>query len=111
MGRLIYGARGVRIEMEDLLLAHLQVLAISKLRRGESFSMSWSEQIDGIDCSRSIWLNPQVELVWEYTSVRPSKLDPRRLESMATQAASNGGLNIGDEAHNPPVEETVSPAS
>jgi hypothetical protein len=111
MGRLIYGARGVHIEMDDLLLAHLQVLTISKLRRGEAFSLSWTEEIEGTDAARSIWLHQQVELLWEYDGVRPTKLDPRQLENMATQSASNGGLNVGDEAHNPPVEETVSPAS
>jgi hypothetical protein len=111
MGRLTYGARGVRIDMDDLLLAHLQVLTISKLRRAESFSLSWTEQIDGADYSRSIWLHEHVELVWEYEGIRPTKLDPRQLETMATQSASNGGLNVGDEAHNPPIEQTVSPAS
>ncbi len=112
MGRLVYGARGVRIEMDDLLLAHLQVLTIAKLRRSEPFVLSWVETIDGVDGSRSIWLTQDVELLWEYEGIRPTKLDPQQLETMATQAASNGGLNVGDEAHNPPVESTtVSPAS
>ncbi|HEY4226144.1 MAG TPA: ATP-dependent DNA ligase [Pseudolysinimonas sp.] len=112
MGRLIYGARGVRIEMDDLLLAHLQMLTIAKLRRGEPFLLSWVETIDGVDRSSSIWMTQNVDLLWEYEGLRPTKLDPQQLETMATQAASNGGLNVGEEAHNPPVESTtVSPAS
>jgi len=37
MGRLIYGARGMHIEVEDRLLAHLQAVVVSKVRRNEGF--------------------------------------------------------------------------
>ena len=39
MGALVYET--MVIPFEDRLLAHLQIVIVNKLRRGESFVMSW----------------------------------------------------------------------
>ena len=49
MGYLFYGNTAEPIEIPDRLLAHLKVVVATKLRRSESFTLSWrhTEDIPG----------------------------------------------------------------
>ncbi len=50
MGTLIYGHGDLTVDFDDRTLAHLQVVIGTKLRRRESFLLSWSD--DGQDGER-----------------------------------------------------------
>ena len=94
MGRLYYGNGTDAIEMPDRTLAHLRVLATTKLRRSESFSVSWRHP-DGVAGGRStIWLHCSIPLRFEFDSAEADKLDRAYLEEMAKAAASSGGLTL-----------------
>ena len=41
LGTLSYGAPPHEIQMEERLLAHVKIVIIDKLRRNESFLLSW----------------------------------------------------------------------
>ena len=41
MGKLIYNSSTREIEIDDRTLAHLRVAILNKLRRSESFAMTW----------------------------------------------------------------------
>src|SRR5690606_30294343 len=41
MGTVYYGGEATPIEIEDRALAHLKIVIATKLRRGESFTLSW----------------------------------------------------------------------
>jgi hypothetical protein len=96
----------MRVEADDRLLAHLQVVVITKLRRRESFAVSW-RQADGSG-RRTIWVNETLELVFEFSAPKLLELDRELLEQMTAQANSADGLDLDDHAHNPGPETPVS---
>ena len=74
MAVLVYGAEGIPIHIPEQLLAHVKVVVTTKLRRHESFMMSW-RHVDGSGRS-SIWLEPSIPLMFMFDSVEePPLLD------------------------------------
>lgn len=89
MGHLYYGGTANPIDMPDRLLAHVKVVVATKLRRGESFTMSWR------DGGRStIWLQPSIELRFVFSSPEPELLDPDLLQQLANEAATASGMTL-----------------
>ena len=90
MGELIYGAEGVPIHISEHLLAHVKLVVATKLRRNESFLMSWRHP-DGSGRS-SVWLQPAIALRFIFDTVDEPRIDLDLLTRLATAAGSNGGL-------------------
>lgn len=98
MGHLFYGSSERPIRIPDRTLAHVKVVIATKLRRGESFTMSWRHP-DNEDGGRStIWIQPSIPLRFVFGSVEPETLDPALLQSYATSANSSSGLTIDIDA-------------
>jgi len=93
MGVLHYGA-GHRIDIDDDLLAHLKLVVVTKLRRNESFTLSWTHSGSQPTGRSTIWLHPAIPLRFEFGSPAPAKLNPEVLEQMAHSTHSTGGLTI-----------------
>lgn len=105
MGFLFYGSSERPIRIPDSVLAHVKVVIATKLRRGESFTMSWRHP-DGEEGGRStIWIQPSIPLRFVFGTVEPEKLDPALLQTYAHSANSSSGLTIDLEA-----SASVSPA-
>ena len=91
MGRLHYGDRPYTFE--DRALIHLQVVVGAKLRRMESFFLTWTPTEQGGSGRLSIWLHPGIHLVFEFTdqdamsAIRQSMLI--RVTSMPTRGKSS----------------------
>jgi hypothetical protein len=111
VGRLIYGARGMRIELDDRLLAHVQAVAVTKLRRGEPFAFSWLEAAEDGSGRRTVWMHPSLELAFEYLGSKTIELDRAMVEDMMGRANSTRGLDVGDNAHHPPAASPVTPVA
>jgi hypothetical protein len=94
MGTLHYGATGEPIEMPDRILAHLKVLVSTKLRRNESFSLSWDRLIDGAVERSSIWLHCSIPLQFRMDAEAAKQLDRAYLQQLADQANSSAGVVI-----------------
>src|SRR5690606_261876 len=62
MGILYYGGSNVPIHIEDRALAHLKVVIIAKLRRNESFTVSWRHHPTEPEGRSTIWLHPSLPL-------------------------------------------------
>ena len=92
MANMYYGAQPAPIEMPDDLLAHVKVVIATKLRRHESFMMSWTHP-DGTGRS-SIWIQPSIPLQFVFDSPEPPKLNRALLASLAASANANSGLII-----------------
>ena len=97
MGALFYGSSEHRIDIDDVALAHLKVVIATKLRRNESFTLSWRHD-EGQPRGRStIWLHPSVQLRFEFAEPEPPSLDPARIQTYANSANTSGGILIPDE--------------
>ena len=97
MGTLIYdGADG--FTFDDRVLAHLQAVIATKLRRREGFLLLWPERTGGAEPTlRSIWLDPSISL--QFVFARPVLPDLNRdwLTILTEKANSNGGLHLDDD--------------
>ncbi|WP_368497200.1 ATP-dependent DNA ligase [Herbiconiux sp. A18JL235] len=61
MGIFYYG-EGHQLELDDRTLAHLQAVIMTKLRRSESFALSWEHPLAAGSGRTSVWLNPAVPI-------------------------------------------------
>jgi hypothetical protein len=95
MGQLFYGSADQPIDIPDRLLAHLKVVVATKLRRSESFTLSWSHRDDEPKGRSTIWLHSAIPLRFVFASAEPEELDPALLQELARAANSSGGLVIG----------------
>ncbi|MGN6503284.1 MAG: DUF7882 family protein [Pseudolysinimonas sp.] len=94
MGTLYYGAARTPIKIDDRVLAHLKVLAGSKLRRNEPFLVSWQEPADEGHGRSSIWIHTAADLIYRFDGGRAPELDSELLDQMATEALSSTGVHI-----------------
>ena len=90
MAELIYGAEGDPVHMPEHLLAHVKLVVATKLRRNESFMLTWRHP-DGSGRS-SVWLEPSIPLRFVFESIEEPAIDHALLASLAAAASSNGGL-------------------
>jgi hypothetical protein len=98
VAELLYGAEGTPIHMPEHLLAHVKLIVATKLRRNESFMMSWRHP-DGSGRS-SVWLQPSIPLRFIFDDADAPSIDHALLASLAAAANSNGGLILDmDEIH------------
>ena len=122
MGMLYYHNAENPIQIDDLALAHLKVVIATKLRRNESFTLSWRHP-EGDPVGRStIWLHPSIPLRFVFDDPVAPDLRPEWIAAMASSANSSGGItlltadmipsddanaNANDDAAPPEAEATV----
>jgi hypothetical protein len=105
MGSIQYGGSGQDIHIEDRALSHLKVVIATKLRRQESFTLSWVHP-DGDPTGRStIWLHPSIPLRFVFSETEPPQLNPRWIEKLMHSASSTGGITLVDEVLDAPDAE------
>lgn len=93
VGILYYGASRLALRIDDVTLAHLRVVATAKLRRGESFAITWGDP-DAPDSPReSLWLHRDADLMFVLDG-RPPRLDNALLSSMSAAAYVARGIEI-----------------
>lgn len=94
MGKLFYGHTDQPIDIPDRILAHLKVVVTTKLRRGESFTLSWRHPDDQGDGRTTIWLQPAIPLRFVFAASEPGELDPAFMQELAVGASSAAGLTV-----------------
>ena len=105
MGTLYYGGTLEEIEVPDRLLAHVKVVITTKLRRHESFTLTWRHaQGDAIGRS-TIWLGPSIPLRFVFDTPDVEILDAELLKQFAVGANSTAGLTIDLAAEQESVAE------
>lgn len=105
MGTLYYGDVATPIDIEDRALAHVKVVIATKLRRGESFTLSWTHGVDEPGGRSTIWLQPSIPLRFVFDSEQPESLDQNLLKRMANDANSSRGLSLDIDADRSDVAE------
>jgi hypothetical protein len=89
MGIIYYGDARHPVPVDDRALAHIKVVIVSKLRRGEYCTFSWASPGDHRE---TIWLSPNIPLHFVFDTPERPPLNRQWLELMAQTAATPGGL-------------------
>jgi hypothetical protein len=100
MGTFTYDSR-VTVSFDDRVLAHLQAVIWSKLRRSETFAFTWTDPMRSGMGRTSVWLSPHVPLAFEYFGSRQPRLNPAWIELLTKASNSPGGLTIVPEPEDP----------
>lgn len=112
MGTIYYGGGAMPIHIEDRALAHLKVVIATKLRRDESFTVSWTHPDDQPRGRSTIWLHPSIPLRFVFDDPEPAQLSREWIEELANSASSTGGiLLVAEHFDTGPVDVTDAAAS
>lgn len=95
MGTLFYADQA--LEMDDRTLAHLKVALVTKLRRGESFTLSWTHAEDQPVGRTTIWMHESIPLRFEFTEPEPPVLRREWIEDILRSANTTGGIQLTAE--------------
>lgn len=97
MGKLIYGTPESSVEFDDRVLAHLKVVIIAKLRRGESFTFTWANTPESGGGHVSIWLHPAIPMQFQFYGSKDPVLNRTWLEELARLTNTPAGLQVVPE--------------
>lgn len=96
MGKFTYD-RDVRVDFEDRMLSHLQIVIGNKLRRGESFFFSWRVDPSLGQGRSSVWMHPYAALTFTFHGSRSPSISREWIEALAVTANSQRGLYLVPE--------------
>jgi hypothetical protein len=91
MGTLEYNSSRPPIDVDDETLAHLKIVIGTKLRRHESFMMTWLPEKNPAG-RLTIWMHPSIPLVFAFDDSSLAALDPTRIERMMELLNARGEL-------------------
>ncbi|PTT16801.1 hypothetical protein DBR36_12120 [Microbacterium sp. HMWF026] len=91
MGTLFYSSDSQPITIDDRLLQYLQVVLSTKLRRSESFTITWTDEAAGHKRT-TLWIQPSISMRFQYTAVEAAPLSGGYLRQLADQASMSSGL-------------------
>jgi hypothetical protein len=94
VGTIFYGGSATPIHIEDRALAHLKVVIATKLRRSESFTLSWQHPDDQPAGRTTIWLHPSIPLRFVFDDPETPELSRQWIEDLAHSANSSGGIQL-----------------
>ncbi len=101
MGTIEYNSSRPPIEVDDETLAYLKIVIGTKLRRHESFMMTWLP--DKNSSGRlTIWMHPSIPLVFAFDESTMPGIEPKRLERMMEHLNARGELVL-DQIMAPPT--------
>ena len=99
MGKFIYEG-GVKTEIEDRALTHLQLVITAKLRRGEPFPFSWREDSSVGGGRTTVWMHPGTDFVFKYAGSRQPSINRAWIDALAFTANAPSGLYLVPEPQN-----------
>lgn len=105
----MYGDARDPIHIEDRALAHLKIVIATKLRRNESFTLSWRHPAGESEGRSTIWLHPSIPLRFVFDAPEAPELSRQWIEDLANSANSTGGIMLVEEHIETAAD--VSPAS
>lgn len=96
MGYLNYGGTH-EYEFDDRTLAHLKTAMTMKLRRQESFLVSWTTPVERGGGRVSIWLSPGIPLAFRFSGSRNPVLNKTWIAVMHELSNTPRGLIVISE--------------
>lgn len=90
VAKLLYSP-GMSVDVEDRLLAHVRIVMMTKLRRGESLVLHVPASGGG---TNSLWISPSMALALQFYGSRAPELDRELIDDMMRAASGAEGLTI-----------------
>jgi hypothetical protein len=97
MATLHYGISDDPVHIEDRALAHLKIVIATKLRRNESFTLSWTHPEGDTRGRSTIWIHPSIPLRFTFDDPVQPELNMKWVEELMQSANSTGGIQLLDE--------------
>lgn len=95
MGQLHYGYGCDPLEIPDRVLAHLRVVATTKLRRQESFPLTFISPEEQAGSGRTtLWMHAAIPLRFEFECAEPAVIERDFLQQLGEEANSANGIVI-----------------
>lgn len=95
MGTLVYN--NTEVDFDDRALVHLQIVIGCKLRRGESFFLSWNDPAAVGSDRSSLWLHPSIALLFRYSASNNSNINRAWIDVLTASANTGQGLVLTPE--------------
>lgn len=96
MGRLKYDGIAAPITIDDATLAHLKIIIGTKLRRNESFLMTWLRDDGGEDARTTIWVHPAIPIQFGFDEPVQPRIEPERITAIMTMLNASGELVLDE---------------
>jgi hypothetical protein len=96
MGKLTYEST-IKVDFDDRLLAHLQLVISEKLRRGECFHFTWKDDASIGDGRTSVWVHPNLNLTYKFYGGRRPAINRAWIQALMYTANSPTGLYVVPE--------------
>lgn len=97
VGTLYYGNSGTPIGIDDRALAHLKVAITTKLRRGESFTISWQHSDEQLRGRSTLWVHASIPLRFVFDEPEAPEMSREWIEDLMRSANSTGGIQLVPE--------------
>lgn len=107
MGTLDYIAAGYVAEVDDRILAHLQIVICNKLRRNERFTLTLPPENGAKGPVNVLWFEASLPVRFTYSSPDRPAINPAWLYLLADAASGRTGLRVVPE---PQPEPAAAPA-
>ncbi|OCG74200.1 hypothetical protein [Microbacterium sediminis] len=108
MGLFIYDNADPPIRIDDRTLWHLRAVILTKLRRNETFSVSWAHPEGDEAGYTTIWLHPSIPLRFLFDSSERPELNRDWLARLTVSAVEHGGIELTqEEVHETTTEESA----
>jgi hypothetical protein len=95
LGTLYFGSTRTPLHLGDRLLAHLEIVITSKLRRGEGLLLSWVQPAEATHRRGTCWITSATELLYLYESADALAIDRDELERLSVESNSSRGIQLG----------------
>ena len=93
-GKLYYGFDSEPAELPDRMLAHVKTVVAAKLRRGESFTLSWQHPGEAAGGRSTLWLNPSIPMRFVFSNPEGRRSIRGALQRFGASANSSAGLVV-----------------
>ncbi|WP_378143934.1 hypothetical protein ACFJGV_10840 [Cnuibacter sp. UC19_7] len=97
MGTLQYGYKGRHYDFDDRTLIHLRIVIIDKLRRHESFTLSFSTNSPRGEVRETLWLNPSIPIRFSIDDLDQNLTLNRTWIEQLARTAANGDMKLTSE--------------
>ena len=104
MGEFVYGSPSSVINFDDRVLAHLKMVILAKVRRGESFSFSWEHETANESGPSTIWIHPANCLRFNFQGSTEPRLNRAWIDELVRVSNTPAGLRVTPE---PPQQDDL----